>query len=274
MAYETTVWQDGDVITSDGLNNLEEGVSSIDTTVAVLATAVESKADIATLDNRLQALGIVDLGNFTLSVAAENKAAEQSVWNNPLNRILVYTINQQQNGMILNNVTETGAEQILFLKGIQYTRTVTASGASKWADTTYATLPNKAVNGVTLFKLTTEASDGDIKAALSAGGELITEDDLNTCMLKGYLLREYSMQTSGIFVGFNGNAFTLTYFGPPNPVNSASVMEIAISVTDGVYKVTKNGSRGVLVTSNTIAENSVIKALTDRVAALEAAKQA
>lgn len=229
---------------------------------------------VATTD-QVEALGVHSLGNFSSSGQAEAQAATDGVFNNPAYNVLVYTVNGE-NGQIINSVGASQTKQFLYWQGKRYTRTVTkvedAVQTSAWAsDDGYVALPNRAVMP-TLFTLTTEADSDTVKAALTStqSNEPITLDDLNKCLQTGYVLRYYSMQSGSVFVGFNGQAFTLTYIGFANPTQDPAVMSICVNVTaEGVYSVTRNGTRGILLTSKTLAQSSVITALDGRVTTLE-----
>ena len=210
------------------------------------------------------------LGNFNLSLAAENKAKEDGIYNNINYKILTYTVNNTDNGFIINNVASDKTTQFLTYKGVQYKREVVDGEASAWVEMDVSImLKGKAVNGIKLFKLTTKSTDAEIQEALSAGDSLITEDDLNTCLTKGYTLREYSMQSPSIFVGFTGQGFTLSYFGFANPVQDSALMSVVIAVNDGVYSVIKDATRALAITTSNIATNSTITSLTDRIQELE-----
>lgn len=229
---------------------------------------------VATTD-QVEALGVHSLGNFSSGGQAEAQAAIDGVFNNPAYNVLVYTVNGE-NGQIINSVGVSQTKQFLYWQGKRYTRTVAkvenAIQASAWAsDDGYVALPNRAVMP-TLFTLTTEADSDTVKAALTStqSNEPITLDDLNKCLQTGYVLRYYAMQSGSVFVGFNGQAFTLTYIGFANPNQDPAIMSICINVTeDGVYSVTRNGTRGILLTSGTLAQSSVITGLDGRVATLE-----
>lgn len=229
---------------------------------------------VATTD-QVEALGVHSLGNFSSGGQAEAQAAVDGVFNNPAYNVLVYTVNGE-NGQIINSVGASQTKQFLYWQGKRYTRTVAkvedAVQASAWAsDDGYVALPNRAVMP-TLFTLTTEADSDTVKAALTStqSNEPITLDDLNKCLQTGYVLRYYAMQSGSVFVGFNGQAFTLTYVGFANPTQDPAIMSICVNVTeDGVYSVTRNGTRGILLTSGTLAQSSVITGLDGRVATLE-----
>ena len=252
-----------------GTTNYQMNLNSPDGVVQI-----NDEKIIATTD-QIEALGVHSLGNFSSSGQAEAQAAADGVFNNPAYGVLVYMVNGE-NGQIINNVGTSQTKQFLYWQGKRYTRTVTkvedAVQTSAWAsDDGYVALPNRAVMP-TLFTLTTEADSDTVKAALTStqSNEPITLDDLNKCLQTGYVLRYYAMQSGSVFVGFNGQAFTLTYIGFANPTQDPAIMSICINVTeDGVYSVTRNGTRGILLTSGTLAQSSVITGLDGRVATLE-----
>ena len=229
---------------------------------------------IATTD-QVESLGVHSLGSFSSSGQAEAQAAVDGVFNNPAYGVLVYTVNGE-NGYIINSVGASQTKQFLYWQGKRYTRTVAkvedAVQTSAWAsDDGYVALPNRAVMP-TLFTLTTEADSDTVKAALTStlSNEPITLDDLNKCLQTGYVLRYYAMQSGSVFVGFNGQAFTLTYIGFANPTQDPAIMSICVNVTeDVVYSVTRNGTKGILLTSGTLAQSSVITGLDSRVTAIE-----
>lgn len=225
---------------------------------------------VATTD-QVDALGVHSLGAFSSSGQAEAQAATDGVFNNPAYGVLVYTVNGE-NGQIINSVGASQTKQFLYWQGKRYTRTVAKVGeevqASAWAsDDGYVALPNRAVMP-TLFSLTTDADSDTVKAALTStqSNEPITLDDLNKCLQTGYVLRYYAMQSGSVFVGFTGQAFTLTYIGFANPTQDPAVMSICVNVTaEGVYSVTRNGTKGILLTS----KSSIITDLSAKVSTLE-----
>lgn len=176
-----------------------------------------TKAELTPLATKeeLAKQGMYFLGNFASGGQAESAAAVDGVYNNANYSLLVYTVNGQ-NGQIVNNVAET-TTQYLYWQGKRYTRVIsTVDGApvvGAWAsDDGYVALPNRAVMP-SLFQLTTDAESDTVKAALtsSLSNEPITLADLNKCLQTGYVLRYYSMQSGSVFVGYTGQAFTLTY---------------------------------------------------------------
>ena len=237
-----------------------------------------TKAELTPLATKeeLAKQGVYFLGNFASGGQAESAAAVDGVYNNANYSLLVYTVNGQ-NGQIVNNVAET-TTQYLYWQGKRYTRVIsTVDGApvvGAWAsDDGYVALPNRAVMP-SLFQLTTDADSDTVKAALtsSQSNEPITLADLNKCLQTGYVLRYYAMQSGSVFVGFTGQAFTLTYVGFANPTQEPALMSVCVNITEeGVYSVTRNATRGIILTSANIGTNSVVTALTDRVSAVETA---
>lgn len=199
--------------------------------------------------------GIVNLGNFAQAIVAENKAAEAGIYDNAETKIITYTVNGQ-NAVIINNVQDNQTTQYLTWNGQRYIRTVNADGASAWQTSeSIVKLQGKAIVGPKFFALTTDSSSDDIKAAMTSGSDnLITEDDLNQCLKKGYLIDEYSMQSGSIFVGFNGQGFTFTYVGYPNPSQTPALMSCVVSVSNGEYRVLQNATKGILLTNKNLGD--------------------
>lgn len=223
-----------------------------------------SDSDLTSVKNYIdnKTVSVYNLGNFSQSIAAENKAATDGIFNNPKYAVLVYTVNNSDCGYIINNVAADQTVQYLTWHGQQYRRTVTISGASNWTKTGALKLQGKAIVGTSFFKLTTDSTSDEIKAAMTSGtNNLITEDDLNECLTKGYTIDEYTMQSGSIFVGFTGQGFTFTYVGFPNPVQDPAIMSCVIAINGDQYSCIRNATRGVILTSN----SSVITELSDKV---------
>lgn len=219
--------------------------------------------------------GVHFLGSFSTSMQAEQKASEDGIYDNQAYSVLVYTVGEGQNGQIVNNVQTGKTVQFLYWQGKRYTRTITNDGekvVGTWAsDDGYVALPRKGVMP-NLFTLTTEADSDTVKTAMTATdtNEPITLDDLNKCLQTGYTLRFYSMQSGSVFVGFSGQAFTLTYIGFANPSQDPAIMSIAVNVTaEGQYSVVRNGTRGIALTSTSLPNDKTIVALDERIEALE-----
>lgn len=234
----------------------------------------EIEADYTSKEQFAEA-GVHFLGNFSTSMQAEQKASEDGIYNNQAYSVLVYTVGEDQNGQIINNVQTGKTVQFLYWQGKRYTRTITNDGekvVGSWAsDDGYVALPRKGVMP-NLFTLTTEADSDTVKTAMTATdtNEPITLDDLNKCLQTGYTLRFYAMQSGSVFVGFSGQAFTLTYIGFANPSQDPAIMSVAVNVTaEGQYSVVRNGTRGIALTSTSLPNDKTIVALDDRIEALE-----
>ena len=115
------------------------------------------------------------------------------------------------------------------------------------------TLPNQSI-----FTLTTEASDDDIKTALTdvLGDKTpITDKQLDECLKYGYYLLESSMRVP-VYVGWNGNSYTLTMVGLANPISNPVIATVSLAINDGVYSITKNGNRSTIITASNIENNA------------------
>lgn len=261
----------------------------LDTKLAAYATTEVVEAEFASYDKTIKGeietdytskeqfaeAGVRYLGNFSTSMQAEQKASEDGIYDNQAYSVLVYTVGEGQNGQIINNVQSGKTVQFLYWQGKRYTRTITNDGekvVGSWAsDDGYVALPRKGVMP-NLFTLTTEADSDTVKTAMTATdtNEPITLDDLNKCLQTGYTLRFYSMQSGSVFVGFSGQAFTLTYIGFANPSQDPAIMSIAVNVTaEGQYSVVRNGTRGIALTSTSLPNDKTIVAFDERIEALE-----
>lgn len=269
----------------EGLVSTEQ----LDTKLADYATTEVVEAEFASYDKTIKGeieadytskeqfaeAGVHFLGSFSTSMQAEQKASEDGIYDNQAYSVLVYTVGEDQNGQIVNNVQTGKTVQFLYWQGKRYTRTITNDGekvVGSWAsDDGYVALPRKGVMP-NLFTLTTEADSDTVKTAMTATdtNEPITLDDLNKCLQTGYTLRFYAMQSGSVFVGFSGHAFTLTYIGFANPSQDPAIMSVAVNVTaEGQYSVVRNGTRGIALTSISLPNDKTIVALDNRIEALE-----
>lgn len=269
----------------EGLVSTEQ----LDTKLADYATTEVVEAEFASYDKTIKGeieadytskeqfaeAGVHFLGSFSTSMQAEQKASEDGIYDNQAYSVLVYTVGEDQNGQIVNNVQTGKTVQFLYWQGKRYTRTITNDGekvVGSWAsDDGYVALPRKGVMP-NLFTLTTEADSDTVKTAMTATdtNEPITLDDLNKCLQTGYTLRFYAMQSGSVFVGFSGQAFTLTYIGFANPSQDPAIMSVAVNVTEeGQYSVVRNGTRGIALTNTSLPNDKTIVALDERIEALE-----
>lgn len=274
-----------DIPSVEGLVSADQ----LDTKLADYATTEVVEAEFASYDKSIKGeieadytskeqfaeAGVHFLGSFSTSMQAEQKASEDGIYDNQAYSVLVYTVGEDQNGQIVNNVQTGKTVQFLYWQGKRYTRTITNDGekvVGSWAsDDGYVALPRKGVMP-NLFTLTTEADSDTVKTAMTATdtNEPITLDDLNKCLQTGYTLRFYAMQSGSVFVGFSGQAFTLTYIGFANPSQDPAIMSVAVNVTaEGQYSVVRNGTRGIALTSTSLPNDKTIVALDDRIEALE-----
>lgn len=205
-------------------------------------------------------IGVCNLGNFSSSGAAELKAAQAGTFDNPANKIFVYTVKNAQTGVIINNITGDGqATQFINWNGAASKRTVTADSASSWVQTDVNFLANKGIMLTKLRQLTTESDSETVKAALTggAGQQPITASDLDTCFTKDWTIREYSMQFAGFKVGYTGSDYVLTYVGVPTPAASPVICSIRIAITnEGVYSCVTNPVYGTIATTANLQEKA------------------
>lgn len=276
---------EGKIPSIEGLVSADQ----LDTKLADYATTEVVEAEFASYDKTIKGeieagytskeqfaeAGVHFLGSFSTSMQAEQKASEDGIYDNQAYSVLVYTVGEDQNGQIVNNVQTGKTVQFLYWQGKRYTRTITNDGekvVGTWAsDDGYVALPRKGVMP-NLFTLTTEADSDTVKTAMTATdtNEPITLDDLNKCLQTGYTLRFYAMQSGSVFVGYSGQAFTLTYIGFANPTQDPAIMSVAVNVTaEGQYSVVRNGTRGIALTSTSLPNDKTIVALDDRIEALE-----
>ena len=216
---------EGKIPSVEGLVSAEQ----LDTKLADYATTEVVEAEFASYDKTIKGeieagytskeqfaeAGVHFLGSFSTSMQAEQKASEDGIYDNQAYSVLVYTVGEDQNGQIVNNVQTGKTVQFLYWQGKRYTRTITNDGekvVGSWAsDDGYVALPRKGVMP-NLFTLTTDADSDTVKKAMTATdtNEPITLDDLNKCLQTGYTLRFYAMQSgSGVHAPILRNAIGL-----------------------------------------------------------------
>ena len=217
-------------------------------------------SDLAT-KTEVNGLGIVNLGDVTLSLEAENKAVEQCLTAN--NVIFKYTVNETNNGLIFNNILADGSvQQTIFYNGEISKRKISSDKiAGNWEKMNEVIIANRCVNSMTLFKLTTGSTSEEIKNSLKYDGlysSVITKEDLDKCLKYGFFLQDAIMREM-VQVSWNGNSYVLTEIGHFSPKTDIKCGTIAISISDeGVYSVTKDGVMATVLTDKNIEKNSTI----------------
>ena len=220
-------------------------------------------SDLAT-KTEVNGLGIVNLGDVTLSLEAENKAVEQCLTAN--NVIFKYTVNGTNNGLIFNNILADGSvQQTIFYNGEISKRKISSDKiAGNWEKMNEVIIANRCINSMTLFKLTTRSTSEEIQNSLKYDGlysSVITKEDLDKCLKYGFFLQDAIMREM-VQVSWNGNSYVLTEIGHFSPKTDIKCGTIAISISDeGVYSVTKDGVMATVLTDKNIANNETIKSL-------------
>lgn len=202
--------------------------------------------------------GIYDLGEFNSSLEAENAAAEDGVFNNLNYSVLRYTTRDGNNGIITNSISGNTSIQKLLFKGEYYIRTIVKEenniNISEWELISTVILTGYSATSLKLFKLTTESSQEDIKAALTdpITRKLVTLKELNKCFKYGYYLKD-SVMGGKINVGWTGQGFILTELHSMSPKKDPSICTITLNVTeDGIYSILKNGVSSEINSSDLI----------------------
>ena len=217
-------------------------------------------SDLATKDE-VNGFGIVNLGDVTLSLEAENKAVEQCLTAN--NVIFKYTVNETNNGLIFNNILADGSvQQTIFYNGEISKRKISSDKiAGNWEKMNEVIIADKCVNSMTLFKLTTGSTSEEIQNSLKYDGlysSVITKEDLDKCLKYGFFLQDAIMREM-VQVSWNGNSYVLTEIGHFSPKTDIKCGTIAISINDeGEYSVTKDGVIANILSDKNIAQNSTI----------------
>ena len=219
--------------------------------------------------------GVYSLGEVGSFNNLDEKASEQGVCDNQDNVILTFKItstSRKESGFIVNIRYGNKISQALYWKQSlkpEMFRTLTISDDGSIDNPAFypyddtVSMYKRTVPGLKLFALTTMSSSDDIKAALtdSIGEQTpITQKEFDDCLKYGYYILDSSMRTP-VFVGWDGQAYTLTSFGLPNPRGEVALSTISIQISGDVYSVKKSGSRATIITSNNITTNSSVVSL-------------
>lgn len=231
---------------------IEVAVSGLATTTEVqsgLAEVEDKIPDISDLAKQSDSLSY-NMGNFESLDAASLKAADHQFYNNPDRRILHFSVNNTDLGMILNVMgsMQDGypykSRQYLYYGNHIYTRYISRGVSTgdvsytQWIQDDNVTFAGKGVRSDLLFDLTPESTVEDVKAALTYpnGDGVLTEDDLEACTEKGMFLNDY---TTGkpVMVGLHriGPYYTFTL------VENNIVKEIGIA-SDYTVKAAPNNA--------------------------------
>lgn len=232
----------------------------------VMAAADKAKLDAINVDTLatkedVSNLCVFNMGNFDTLDAASERACNGGVYDNLNYRILLFTVNNQSSGIIINNVDHYKTEQYMYYNMYRYTRRFTRVGdnayVTPWRLDDYVALAGKGVRTRLLFALTEESTSDDIKEALTFpnGEGVLTKEDLDTCIEKGMTLRDGD-NGGTVIVGMNnyGIHYYFTYIGcdnyVTNPNGAPQIRTIQIDISDdGQYSVFKTANKGDILTT-------------------------
>ena len=187
----------------------------IETAVSGLATTIEVQSGLAEVEDKIPDISDLakqsdslsyNMGDFETLDAASLKAADHQFYNNPDRRILHFSVNNTDLGMILNVMgsMQDGypykSRQYLYYGNHIYTRYISRGASTgdvsytQWIQNDNVTFAGKGVRSDLLFDLTPESTVEDVKAALTYpnGDGVLTEDDLEACTEKGMFLNDYT----------------------------------------------------------------------------------
>ena len=245
-------------------------------------TVPMSETNSDSIAQTIKELCIFNMGNFDSLDAASERACNGGVYDNVNYRFLLFTVNNESTGLIINNVDHYKTEQYLYYDMHRYTRRFTRSGdiaaVTPWRMEDNVTLSGKGVRSSLLFNLDTNSTNEEIVEAFTIfnGDGTLTKEDFDTCLEKGMLLQDAD-SNAPVMVGFsNYNMhYTLTYVGFPTPlfnnIEDPQIMSIMFDIADdGTFSIFRNPSKGRILTENyeklPVASNiSVIYNLNDRV---------
>lgn len=230
---------------------IEVAVSGLATTTEVqsgLAEVEEKIPDISDLAKQSDNLSY-NMGDFESLDAASLKAADNQFYNNPERRILHFSVNNTDLGMILNVMgsIQEGypykSRQYLYYGNHIYTRYISRGSTgsvsyTQWIQSDNVTFAGKGVRSDLLFSLTSESTVDDVKEALTYpnGDGVLIEDDLDACLDKGMFLKDYET-SKPVMVGLHrvGPYYTFTL------VENNIVKEVGIA-SDYTVKSTPNNA--------------------------------
>lgn len=218
--------------------------------------------------------GVYSLGEIESFNNLGEKAAQKGICDNQDNVILTFKITTgpygKESGFVLNIRNGNKISQSLYWKQAlepQMYRELTIDENGDIANvdffaTSNRTLYKDSLHNQAIFTLTTEADNETIKKALTDvlhNKQALTKEQLDDCIKYGYYILESSMRVP-VYVGWNGNAYTLTMFGLPNPNGDLVAATVTVSVNDDSteYKITRNGSRSTILTSSNLEKNTEV----------------
>ena len=268
-AVKQTIPDHSQFVTNDVYNEDKAGLqTAIDSKQPAGDYALNSALEPLATKEAVAGLKVVDLGTFEKVENASYAAGADGVYNNKEAVVLTFDT-AEGSGVIFNTMTAANSSaQRMYWNNQVLSRTVTDGSGTGWGVlSNFTELQNRAIKS-TLFTLTTDADSETIKAAMTnENSKTITASDLDSCLKYGYTIRDYALQSGSIFVGWTGNAYTLTYIGFASPTSEPYVMSVVVNVTpQGEYSIVRNGTRGQILTSTNLASNKTFKELSDSVA--------
>lgn len=204
--------------------------------------------------------GVVNLGEFQTYGLAEIKAKEVAKISK--NCVLVFTVPNSGNGIIINNVAKDGSvTQLYYFNGKEYKRTISVDNEdTNWVELTKynGVIKGKFINFRNLVKLKTTASSEEIKECLGS----VKVSDLDECLSTGKLILDNVSQL-GISIGWTGSAWIFKLIGNYNmPMNTELYGGVAIvKIENETYSILSNSESGKLLTENSSAYTSIIERL-------------
>lgn len=210
--------------------------------------------------------GIYDLGELGSYNNLAEAASQKEVCTNQDNQILTFKITSsygEENGFVINIISGDKIYQSLYWKQATYpemVRTLTVTDGEVDNPAWQVNTDNivNYVTGPSLFALTTESTDEQIRNALQYPGlnkQPITKEDLDFCIKTGRYLVDAVMRNP-VWVGWDGSSYTFTMVGMSSPKSSPSLGVVSIEPQDdGTFKVPEkgNGKKSVIITgSNTV----------------------